>query len=433
MVCYAGPDGSALPCTSATISGSSARFTQDALRPFEGLTVAVALPKGSVVVPPPILAERFSVWRAFAVTRWTLAAAVGVLAVGLFGIGFSGWTRGRDRRWRGQAPGLDPAAGQPDDASATEPRPLLTSPAGAVEFQPPQGLRPGQIGTLMDERADVLDVTATIVDLAVRGYIHIEELPRAHWFTSRDWKLTQVKAVDDGLVTFESKLQKAILATGSPVLMSSLKQHFASSLADVEDALYADVVSLGWFRRRPDATRRNWRLLGVACVGVGAGLTYLLARFTDDGLVGIGAVLAGVVLVAVAGRMPARTAKGSSALARTLGFRQYVATAEAEQLKVEERADIFSRYLPYAIVFGLTDRWAQAFSSLASAPASQTSALGWYSGPAGWSFVHFGDSMRSFSDVTSGTIAATAASSGGSGFSGGSSGGGFGGGGGGSW
>ena len=67
----------------------------------------------------------------------------------------------------------------------TERRPLFTGPEGAVEFQPPDGVRPGQIGTLLDEQANPLDVTATIVDLAVRGYLRIEELPRPHWFPPR--------------------------------------------------------------------------------------------------------------------------------------------------------------------------------------------------------------------------------------------------------
>ena len=433
VACYAGPDGSGLPCDSAKIDGQRAVFEQASLDPYQGLTVAVALPEGSVTVPPPILVERFSVVRAFAVNRWTLGGALAVLGTALFGIGYFAWTRGRDRRWRGQVPGLDPAIGQSEDDSATETRPLFTSSSGAVEFQPPEGVRPGQIGTLLDEKADVLDVTATIVDLAVRGYLHIEELPRGHWFSSRDWKLNQLKPSDDALLAYEKKLLDALFAGRSEVLLSTLKKTFATSLAAVESALYADVVRLGWFRRRPDVTRRNWRLLGMACVALGAGLTYVLARYTHAGLVGIAAVLAGMVLMAVARRMPSRTAKGSSALARTLGFKQYIATAEAEQLKFEERADVFSRYLPYAVVFGLTDRWAGAFASLASAPPDQLGALGWYSGPVGWNFGNFGDSMRSFSDTTSGAISATAASSGGSGFSGGSSGGGFGGGGGGSW
>jgi uncharacterized membrane protein len=134
--------------------------------------------------------------------------------------------------------------------------------------------------------------------------------------------------------------------------------------------------------------------------------------------------------------MPARTAKGSAMLARVLGFRTYLHTAEAEQLRFEERTDVFSRYLPYAIVFGDAERWAKAFAALAAAQVAGGTAvapvLPWYSGPAGWDLGHLGDSMGSFASTTAGAIATTA-SSGGSGFSGGSSGGGFGGGGGGSW
>jgi hypothetical protein len=430
--CYAGPDGSGLPCTSSRVASGGAGFLQDGLAPYQGLTVAVAFPVGSVTVPPPTLEERFSVVRAFAVTPWTVSAALLVLAAALAGIGWFAWTRGRDRRWRGQVPGLDPAPGQPDDESATERRPLFTGPEGAVEFTPPDGVRPGQVGTLLDEQANPLDVTATIVDLAVRGYLRIEELPRGHWFSSRDWRLTQLEQPDETLLSYEVLLLAAIFDGRDSVLVSELRRTFATDLRKVESGLYADVVRLGWFRRRPDTTRQRWKALGVVCTALGAGLTYLLARYTHAGLVGIACVLAGLVLVVVSSRMPARTAKGSAALARVLGFRQYLRTAEAEQLRFEERADIFSRYLPYAIVFGETDRWARAFASLADDPRS-AAAIGWYVGPVGWNFGHFGDSMQSFSTTTSGAIAATAASSGGSGFGGGSSGGGFGGGGGGSW
>ena len=436
VVCYAGPAGSALPCTTASKADSGASFTQDQLEPYEGLTVAVAMPKGSVDVPPPILAEKFSLERAFSFTPLTVGGALAVLLAGLAGVGWFAWTRGRDRRWRGQVPGLNPAIGQPDDDSLTERRPLLTGPEGAVEFAVPDGVRPGQVGTLIDEQANPLDVTATIVDLAVRGYLRIEELPRDNFLSRRDWKLTQLKQSDDALMLYERTLLDALFDGRSEVLVSELKRTFASELSKVESQLYDDTVRQGWYRRRPDTTRQLWFVAGIVCVLLGAGLTYLLARYTHAGLVGIAAVLGGVALLVVAPRMPARTGKGSAELARILGFRQYIATAEANQLKFEEQADIFSRYLPYAIVFGLTDRWAHAFAALASAPAGSpgTAALGWYVGPYGWSFLNFGDSMRSFSDTTVGAIAATAASSGGSGFGGGGfSGGGFGGGGGGSW
>ena len=58
-----------------------------------------------------------------------------------------------------------------------------------VEFVPPDGIRPGQVGTLIDEQANPLDVTATIIDLAVRGYLKITEIPKEGWFGKPDWQL----------------------------------------------------------------------------------------------------------------------------------------------------------------------------------------------------------------------------------------------------
>jgi uncharacterized membrane protein len=169
------------------------------------------------------------------------------------------------------------------------------------------------------------------------------------------------------------------------------------------------------------------------------GLTYLLAKplHTHLALIGLGVVAGGVVLTVSARYMPARTGKGSAALARVLGFRQYIRTAEVDQLKFEERESIFSRYLPYAIVFGETDRWAKAFASLGAAGgagAAGSSGLYWYAGPGAWDLGHFGSSMNSFTSSAAGVLTSTPGGSGSSGFGGGgSAGGGGGGGGGGSW
>src|SRR5690606_13688055 len=110
--------------------------------------------------------------------------------------------------------------------------------------------------------------------------------------------------------------------------------------------------------------------------------------------------------------------------------------------KFEEGHDIFSRYLPFAIAFGVADKWAKKFEDLAKQGASLPEPT-WY----GASFAYgtfwahsagFGSQMAQFTSLADAAISApTPSSSGGSGFSGGGgggfSGGGGGGGGGGGW
>jgi hypothetical protein len=438
VLCFVGRTGATTPCEGSSTSGSEATFTQSSGLPaYNGLTVVVELPKGSVSNTKPILKERFAVSRAFGASPKSLSLAALVLLGGGGLLGRLLWLRGRDRRYVGQIPGLTPAAGQAD---VEQPRPLTGTPlAGPVEFAPPDGIRPGQVGTLVDEQANPLDVTATIVDLAVRGYLRIEELPRQHRWSKADWKLVRLSPAPEtsprnpALLPYESTLLEALFAGRDEVLLSDLKDTFYAELKRVQDRLYDDVVQQGWFSRRPDAVRSAWKGAGIGITAVGAGLTYLLAKHTHLGLVGVAAVLVGLLVVSTAKLAPARTGKGGAELARVLGFRQYVATAEAGQLKFEEATDVFSRYLPYAVVFGLTERWAKAFGDIAAQQAA-AGGLGWYVGPPGWNPLFFGTSFDSFTSTVGSAVVSTPAASGGSGFSGGGfSGGGGGGGGGGSW
>jgi uncharacterized membrane protein len=178
----------------------------------------------------------------------------------------------------------------------------------------------------------------------------------------------------------------------------------------------------------------------VSIAVVGGGLTFLLASFSEWALVGLPIVVVGLLTAALAGRAPARTADGTAVLAQTLGFKRYLETAEANQLRFEEGEDLFSRFLPFAIAFDLAERWAGIFERLARegrAIAEPTWYVGPYYGPGHFwiGAAHFGSAIHAFSDVATAAIAApTPGSSGGSGFGGGGgAGGGGGGGGGGGW
>jgi uncharacterized membrane protein YgcG len=301
-----------------------------------------------------------------------------------------------------------------------------------VEFAPPDGIRPGQVGTLIDERANTLDVSASIVDLAVRGFLVIHEIPKQGIFGKPDWRLVRLQADEAGLVPYERLLLDGLFRDGDDTTLSSLRTTFADRLAKVEESLYVDAQQQGWFAARPDKVRTRWRLLGFGLTVVGIALTILLAATTHLGLIGLGALIVGLAFLFGAGRMPARTPKGTAMLRRVRGFRQVIATADRYLARWAEQENVFPAMLAYAVVFGLTDKWAKTFAALATDPTTAPS-MAWYVPIAATSIDGFAESIDGFTVATSGTMTSTPAGSGGSGFSGGFSGGGGGGGGGGSW
>lgn len=437
-VCFAGAYGDTTPCTSAAVDGAGATFTQDALAVGEEWTTVTGWPGGTFDAPP-ILGPKYDPMSALnpagvggGVAGAVLLGGIGLAAVRVRKVG-------RDQEYLGLTPGLRPVDGQ---QTLVGPR---RRAAVTVQFAPPEGTRPGEIGTLVDEQADPVDVTATLVDLAVRGYLRIEEVPRSNPNKKpKDWTLVQLKDFDGTELEFEATLLRSLFAGRQQVKLSELKTTFASSMASVQTGLYRHVTENGWFRANPRTVRTAWRAAGVALVAIGLVAAFLSVsnhvQARGVGLIGVALAIVGLVVgFVLAKAAPARTPDGTAVLAQTLGFRRYLATAEANQLKFEEGQDIFSKYLPYAIVFGLADRWARIFGELAASGATVPQP-GWYVGyynpvPGIFWGQAFAGSMERFASVATESLSApTPGSSGGSGFGGGGfSGGGVGGGGGGGW
>ena len=427
VACFGGGRGSALPCSSADRAGNVAGFTQSGLGAGEAVTVVVGFAKGAVPEPAPVLDERWSVARAFSVTPATAAASIVLLVGAVLGVATLAWRTGRDRRFAGSPVDVAYATAGQEEAVA----PSLGPFGGGeipVEFAPPDGLRPGEVGTLVDEAANTLDVTATIVDLAVRGYLRIDEIPKKGWFGKPDWTLTKLKE-GEGLKGYERSLLTGLFEDGDEVKLSSLRNSFVTRLRRVQDALYEDAVAQGWFVGRPDKVRTKWRIIGAVTVVLSLALLVILAALTHAALVAVPLVVGAVVLLAAAKRMPRRTAKGTGVLRRVQGFRRFIVESEKDRARFAEQQHLFSEYLPYAIVFGATDKWARAFAGIGDELPVQE----WYGGTHAFTAASFSHSIDGFAVTTAGTITSTPAGSGSSGFSGGFSGGGGGGGGGGSW
>jgi hypothetical protein len=298
-----------------------------------------------------------------------------------------------------------------------------------VAFVPPDDLRPGQLGTLVDFEAGPLDVTATIVDLAVRGYLKIEEVDKEWYQFKHDWKLTKLPK-DEPLKRYERTLYDGLFRDGDEVKVSDLQNQFAERMGKVREQLIDDAMAKKWFTRKPGTVKVLWGILGILVLGGGIALTIFLAAETHAALVGVPVIIGGVLLLIASRWMPKRTAKGYALLRHTLGFKRFIDESEKHRAQFAERANIFSEYLPYAVVFGATEKWAKAFEDLGLEPDTSS----WYVSQHAFNYAVFSNAIDGFAVTSAGTLTSSPASSGSSGFSGGGfSGGGGGGGGGGSW
>lgn len=399
--CFAGPRGSSLADCSAEVSGDAVRFAaNDTLAPGSGLTVVVGLRKG--VLPQPSAAEQALDRASDYVSAWLLLPLLAFVVL--------------HRLWRTQ--GRDPAGAD----------------AIPVRYEPPAGLAPAEVGTVLDERADPADVTATILDLAVRGALRIEEeeSKRFLFLTNRDYKLVRT-GQDVATKPFERKLLDALFTgRGNEVRVSDLREKFYKHVPGIQSALYAGLSGGpdACFPSSPEAIRKRWRMIAILTLGL-AGLVLM----AEQSVVAIGSVAAtGLLVLAYGQAMPRRTRKGRRARDEILGFQEFVRRVDADRLERSggRTADRFERVLPYAVVLGVADRWAEAFEGIYVTPPS------WYrSDSPGVTFStdrFVSDLGRSLSTMGQAITSQPASrGSGSSGFSGGSSGGGFGGGGGSSW
>jgi hypothetical protein len=408
-------------CT-ATQDGSKATFTATDVGNGRNVQVVAGYPVGTFTGAEPRYTKRLTVQNMFPVNAATGGVTAVLAGVGLFLLFRRTRRSARDLVYLGLTPGLTPAPGQDSAVGFDDSRAPV-----AVAFTPPRGARPGEIGTLIDATADDRDVTATLVDLAVRNHLTIAENPDSGFtFT--------LKQGADELAEYEVKLISNLFASGGEVTTEELRDpSYAGLLTEARSDLYTRVSKqLGWYQANPMLVRGLAILGGVLLIGAGAGVGFLLG-LVGWGLVGLAPILVGIGVLIMNNKFGRRTADGSAMLAQAKGFELYLTTAEAEQIKFEEGIDVFSRYLPYAMVFGVAERWTKVFQQLAAEGRYDFNPY-WYYGygwGTGFGLDNLSNSLNSLSSTMASSLqAATASTSGGSGFSGG---GGFGGGGGGGW
>jgi uncharacterized membrane protein YgcG len=352
------------------------------------------------------------------------------------------------------------------------------------EYRPVDNLKPAEIDVLLNNKLGKNAVSATIIDLAIRKYLRIEESQsngvlgigkhKVYSFVAlqtpaagplQDFEamiyngifgasapadvkeaVEELASLVDKQKGFLAKIAKPIVkpkidgevrtaepeVTGKVVQTSDLKNKFYKTLAVVQKSIPKSLASRGYFSSNPASAGNWWHILAAILL---FGSFYLLAVNVSFF---VGVIIAGIIFAIFGSLMPSRTQKGADAKDNAEGLKLYLNTAEKDRIAMLQSPDapygsqtseptktveLFEKLLPYAMVLGVEKQWASQFESIYTTPPD------WYNG--NWSTfnaVYLADSLNDSMSAMNSSFAAPSSSG-----SGGSAGGGGGGGGGGGW
>ncbi len=377
-------------------------FEIGSLSPGEGLTIDVLLPRSASGLVPATVGDDI-LW----FVRNNLYALIPIIVFVLMFVVW--WRKGRDPRKGTIAP----------------------------QFSPPPDLHPGEAGIVIDDRADLRDISAMIIGLAVKGHLRIRAEKAQDGDEIADHVFERLQRERSDLSASETKLLDAVFddAHSDERPLSSMENSFYRELPAIKSKLYSGLIAKGLYPSNPERVRSAYVTGGIVIGVFGLMIAFSTALY-------LGAVIAasGAIIAAFGPIMPRKTSKGVRALETVLGLAEYIGRAERDRIEFHHAPDQTPRHyeelLPYAMAFDLTDAWSRSFEGAFREPPS------WYvgAGPVFHGHVFALSMMRLSSGMNRTFVSAPRTSGsgrsawgGGASFGGGFSGGGFGGGGGGGW
>ncbi len=386
---YCGPTGSNLPC----INDGQGIFSYDTeLAPGAGMTVSVGFPKGIVKQIKSFFAPLFY-YVSFLFPLIPLLAFIYMF-----------------KKWK--IYGKDPKSN----------RTII------AEYDVPDGLTPLEVIAIVDQKVDGKAISAEIIFLAIKGFLKIEKTEDKFLFIKNDdYLLSKLSylSTENGA---DNILMEGLFSLGNEIKISLLKNKFYTYIYKITNSVFDKLVGNGYYKNLPKKVVIKYYLAASIVLFLGTFISIkIIPYFGPSPIISI--IVSSIIIFVFGALMPARTEKGLLTKEYLLGFKEYLDIAEKDRINFhnapEKKPEIFEKFLPYAMVFGVEKAWAKEFEGI------YTVAPNWYSdrGMSTFSTVAFANSLNSFATYSNNTMSSTPGGSGGHG----SSGGGGGGGGGGSW
>lgn len=297
-----------------------------------------------------------------------------------------------------------------------------------VEFYPPEGMTSAEVGYIIDGMANEEDILSLFVWLADQGYVRITGEGQNMTFTKvkdldriapqylkvffrgmfkRRVTVTMRELTEDFYESYESarsclndyfsgkrKLSDSkITMAGFCVILGSVAAEFLALLGcggTVDDrlaiyALIACIVLVAgglllnamWHQHL--FGKKSHMVIVYAILTVIYGICMILFLRRNTFFVNLYPMMifvTGYIAVLIAAATYRFTDYKIEMSGKLLGLRNFIETAELDRLQmlVDENPEYFYHVLPYAYVFGLTDKWIKQFETIALEPPL------WYGG-----------------------------------------------------
>ena len=240
-------------------------------------------------------------------------------------------------------------------------------------YSPPQGLTPAEVGILIDDVLDPRDVTATIIDLATRGYLRLEQgtPDQGVDFSGQDFILRLLRPLEQWheLAPHEQTVLFHTFYGGQWTKLSSLTLRFYTVVPALRAQLCARLRQRGfyWINPQKAVWLRLFNVLVLFAI-VYAVQSFGLLSLGDSWLLTALSLAASLIVVLLLGRrLTAKTLKGMRAFQEIRGLREFLSSVQGDQLE-RVPAGTFDKLLPYAIALGVEHHWATAFAGVSIGP-----------------------------------------------------------------
>lgn len=269
------------------------------------------------------------------------------------------------------------------------------------QYRSPDELSPAEVGVLDDYESADREVTATIIDLTVRGYIKVHQvegksiLGKRYTYTFEllrddvlDLKEHEQKILDGLFGVYSAKLaartQKSVTnkiaqqkiksqyeagrvsLVGKKVTLHDVQPYFYKRVMSMHESLYGSLTTAGYFPVNP-----LYRSIDMSITA----FLLLVAAVVVQGSYGVTLCLSALPLVFFSILMRARSNKGQLTKEYIDGFRMYLKTAEQDRISSLQAphsseitgftaVNLYEYFLPYAVALGLEHEWTKKFKSV---------------------------------------------------------------------